>query len=484
MYKNRLNKMKDFRYLQPATGGIILISMLAAILVSVLLVSDQLILALVLPAALIAVPLLGKPMLILGVVTFMAPIYWLPGITPGLYEAVRDTFFILYFFSIILTLLLKRIKLSKIPSKSGLAILGIILFSMLSGVVFSPEPARSLIYWLKTFQVVFFYVSLLLLIESPEDAWHLLLIFLAAQAFSVGMLWFETIVAWIGYTPPWTVPFPHIDRGEVGLLYRRTAFSGTTAHTIPIILGIIAGLKVWKNNTIKKGGGYALLAAFIGAILISHGRGGLLAALIVIAWAIWRYSRKTFFLFGVGIITLAVMFPSVLMEPFINKAASNWVFAAHGWRLADRLTGYRLGNYIMAFSTIFKYPMGVGLGLYSSVVESSSQEMISNSLGLEWHVASSPHNLYLDVGSEAGVAAGLSVTLFGFWVIHKLWKAVRRYSDSILIMVFAGVIIAQLITSLFEVEIFSTIYRAFPFWISLAAIVKFYSKGTPVSSTV
>ncbi len=189
---------------------------------------------------------------------------------------------------------------------------------------------------------------------------------------------------------------------------------------------------------------------------------------------LWVYSKR---LTVTTVLIVAVLFclqPKLFVDRFINPQAVSWLVASDGWQALDRLTDGRLKAYLVAAELAVDYPMGVGLGNYKAYSSGSVGYFYSrygSTLALDDVVASSAHNLYLSVASEAGMLPVILLILFTIWYLGRTKRQFSSYSPSSRIfLIFGGVILAQFVTSWFEVEIFWSIKRAFPFWLSLVGL--------------
>ena len=453
------------------SSGPVLLIYLAAVLGTItagyLVATGMLKWAVVLAAVSLGLPLLARPVFLLKVLSFLAPIYWLPLVPPAIYEAFRDVLFLAFFVALALAVITQKLKFERLLQDSGVKFIAVFLLAMVPSVLVSPNLRSSLL-WLKALQAGLFYVGLLLVVDTEKQIHQLLLLFALGQLLSIGMLWLETISAAPGDVGNGRVSYVEtttFSKGELGLSYRRNAFSNSTAHILPIILGLGLARKgaskvIWVSSAV---------VAF-GAILVSHGRAGLVSALVVIALMLWKRSRRYAMILLIVTLLVAFTFPSLIGDRFVSNP--EWTYAVEGWARYDRLLSGRISAYLSAFEMMREDPFfGTGLGYYSSSLRHF--ESLAE-LGLDAQ-ASSAHNLYLEVGSGAGVFSALAVTAFMIWVLRKGRRAFRTFPERAFANVLFGVVVAQFVTSLFEVEIFWTIMRAFPFWIALTGLVRFHS---------
>lgn len=456
-----------------SSSGPVLLIYLAVVLGTVaagyLVATDMPKWAVALAAVSFALPLIAQRMLLLKVLSFLAPIYWLPFVPPTTYEAFRDVLFLAFFVALAFAVITQKSKFERLPQDSGLKSIALFLLAMVPSVLFSPQFLQSSFLWLKALQAALFYVGLLLIVDTEEQVRQLLIWFALGQLLSVGVLWLETISTALRVSLPWDVPFvetTRFGRGELGLSYRRVAFSNSTAHILPLILG----LGFARKDASKVIWGSTAVMAF-GAILVSRGRAGLVAGIVVIGLMLWKCSRRYAIILVVVVLLVAFISPFLIVDRFVKSA--EWTYAVEGWQRYDRLSGSRISAFISAIELMRRHPFfGVGLGYYTIALERFES---LEKLGLDWVRLSGAHNLYLDVGSEAGVISALAAIAFMIWALRKGWRAFQTCPDRAFATTLFGVVVAQFVTSLFEVEIFWTIMRAFPFWIALTGIVKFYS---------
>lgn len=409
-----------------------------------------------------ALPLIPQPNLLLKVLSLLAPIYWLPFVPPTTYEMFRDILFLAFFVALALATATRKLRFERLRQESGLKLLAVSLLAMAPSVVLSPNFAQSSIIWLKAVQAGLLYVGLLLVIDTEEQVRQLLMLFVWGQLLSIGMFWLETASTAIGMSLPWGIPYQW--GGWSGLSYRVTAFSNSTAHILPLVLGASLARRgpsrmFWIAITILT----------LGATLVSRGRAGILAGLVVVFLLLWKKSRvSTVILFGVAVL-IALTFSSRTLE-YIAIHSPSWVSSATGWQRYDRLSGQRIARYIIAIEMVKQHPFsGVGLGSFSDLVEFYQAPEMDRIYGSE------THNLYLQVASEAGIIAAMFLVAFIIRALRKSWKASQGFPKQSFASVLFGVLAAHFVTSLFEVEILWTIMRAFPFWIALTGITKFYS---------
>ncbi len=191
-------------------------------------------------AMLFVSPLFFHPALLLKLIVFLAPIYWIPFVPPELFELPQDILLVALFFIFIFSIASQKQQQYRLAtSHVGLILLVLFILSLLIGVVFSSTPLESALLWLKGLQAVAFYAMLFYMVEDAETAKVLLCIFVAGQLVSVAYFWFEFLTAQIGLVPPWAIPYPNNFRGDGGLSFRRTAFSNTSAHILPVVLGLL-----------------------------------------------------------------------------------------------------------------------------------------------------------------------------------------------------------------------------------------------------
>jgi O-antigen ligase len=400
----------------------------------------------------------------LSIVSFLAPIYWLPFVPLTTYETLRDALFLFFFVALAFAVMTRQLRIELLPQKSGLEFVVVFLLSMVPSLMISPDFLQGSIWWLKALQAGLFYLGLLLVVDTKKRVRQLLILFMLGQLLSVGVLWLETISSVVGINLPWDVPFTMwtSSRGEIGLSFRRTAFSGSTAHILPIVLGL---------GSVRKGISrliwVCIFVAALGAIIVSGGRGGLIAGLAVIFLTLWKKSR--IYALILGFVTLLISFIAYPVITNLFVSSPEWTFWVDGWQQYNRLSGGRLALYTAAIELIGQYPFfGVGLGSFSDSLQSLE------TLGkLEFVPKTGPHNLYLGVGSESGIFSALVLVAFMIWALRKGWMASQVLPGRTFATPLFGILVAQFLTSLVEVEIFWTIMRAFPFWIALAGIVKF-----------
>jgi O-antigen ligase len=204
-----------------------------------------------------------------------------------------------------------------------------------------------------------------------------------------------------------------------------------------------------------------------GAMVMSRGRAGILVGSVVIALWLWNRSRRGAIALFTVVLLAIIAFPWFIQQTFVYNPER--VAAAAGLQQYDRLTAGRIGRYFVALELVRRNPVfGAGLGTYGDASEAVNLSELDRVEG------STAHNLYLQVASESGIIAALAVTLFMVWALGRGLRAYRAHPNSAVVFTFCGVIAAQFATSLVEVEVFWTVMRAFPFWIALAGLVRFY----------
>jgi O-antigen ligase len=420
----------------------------------------------------LVLPLLAFPQLLLSLVVFLAPIYWLPFIPIETYESTRDILSLGLFCSVTFSIAVKRISLRLPRQDSPIPILILFLAALLGGVVFSATSASSLTQWFKAVQAVVFLAMLYVLVRSERDVKRLLILFLIGQLISVSYFWFEFSLSRAGVVPPWSIPYAHLFRGDGGLSYRRTAFSNSCAHVLPIVLALAFSLRDKGRQVTAILFGTAACMIFA-AIVVAHGRAGLVAALVCGFVLLWMNSKKLTIAFVTLAFLVVLVSPGLILDRFVNAGpnATSWLAQSDGWQWFDRWTGYRFGAYLNAIDIAVTHPFGVGLGNYqqSVVNDYGYRRSVSGSL-LDVRDVSSAHNLYLNVASEAGMLAFVSLATFTLWYLNKVRELAKTSKRKVVVQMITGVIMAQFITSLFEVEIFWTLMRALPFWISLVGL--------------
>jgi len=471
MLRQDLFSAKQDRIIRSNTGYtslILLAAVLGTIAAGYLVATGRYRWTAALAAVSLVLRLLTRPELLLKFLSFLAPIYWLPFVPPTTYESFRDVLFLAFFVALAFGLFTHKLKFEELPKDSGLKFITLFLIAMIPSVLISPSFWRSSVIWLRALQAGLFYVGLLLVLDREQQIRQLLVLFMLGQLLSVGVLWLETISVALGVSPPWTIPFTlyKFGRGELGLSYRRTAFANTTAHVLPIVLE----LALARRGTARVIG-ISTAVLTLGAIVVSRGRAGLIAALVVIYLVIWKRSRYYAMVLLIVAVVIAFIFPSLIRHLFVTSR--EWIYAAEGLRRYDRLLGGRIAMFISAIELIKAHPFfGAGLGSFRSTLEYLES---LKTFRLDRPQACVVHNLYLQVGSESGIIAALALITFMIWALHKGWKAFQAFPEQSFASVLFGVLAAQFVTSLFEVEILWTIMRAFPFWIALTGIVKFYA---------
>ena len=185
-------------------------------------------------ALLFVSPLFFYPAFLLKLIVFLAPIYWMPFVAPEVFELPQDILLVTLFFLFVLSIAAKEQQCRPAVNHAGFRLLVPFVLSLLIGVAFSSTPLASGLFWLKALQAVAFYAMLFYMVDDEETAKNLLITFAAGHTVSVAYFWFELLAAQTGLTPQWAIPYPYNFRGEGGLSFRRTAFSNTSAHILPL----------------------------------------------------------------------------------------------------------------------------------------------------------------------------------------------------------------------------------------------------------
>lgn len=177
--------------------------------------------------------------------------------------------------------------------------------------------------------------------------------------------------------------------------------------------------------------GIFLLGIFLSVLVWTGSRGGILAACLGTFLIIWlRFGKK-----GAGILLVIFLMGVVLPSPLHDR-----VLAEHG----RNPMGYaRLQMWQAALRGIADHPLGIGLGLYQYVAPRYAFPIEEN-IARYGTVARTPHNEYLQMGVELGVA---SLVFFGYglWVIFHhtatlLNCRLKRGHRGILVGISSGVV--------------------------------------------
>jgi O-antigen ligase len=428
------------------------------------------------PAAILGlillIPCLTRPKLLLQVGVFLAPLNWLPLIPMALVETAKDILLLTLFVSVIIAVVTRTIAF-KLPANSlAIPLLVLFLIALAAGVIFSSTPLTSLMWWLKAMQPVVFFVILLIILDI-KDTKKCLVLFALGHLLSVCYLWFEVVVNRVGIVPPWEIPYSYVFRGDGGLSYRRTAFSMIGAFVLPVLV-------VWFFDARKRNNKsqYLFTAAscllVFGSIVVSHGRGGLVAAIVSLLFLLWNSRKKT---------TIAAVFcallilwgnPHVVSSTFLNAGSNveQWLAeSGSSLQYLDRWTGYRLRSYLGAVDLAISNPAGVGLGNYREVATASEFQLRYANYGdIDGTIASSAHNLYLSVASEAGLGSFFVLFMFTCWYFMLIKRALKENQYQNLVFMAGGTLIACFVASLVEVEIIWPFMTSIPFWLGLSAL--------------
>jgi O-antigen ligase len=406
--------------------------------------------------------LLYRRVLILKVTTFLAPICWLPFVPLATYETFRDALFLGFLGAVAGAVLSGQLRFELPRQGSGLKFIVIFLLAMVPSVLISSSISEGSVLWLRAVMTGLFYIGLLLVVDAEEQVRQLLILFMAGQLLSVGVLWLEVVAETVGVRLPWDIPFTlwTYSRAELGLSYRRTGFSGSTAHILPIVLGLAFAHK----RKLRAAWVFVLFACFA-AILVSRGRGGLLAGIIVVILMLWEKSKGWTSALLILALLVAFIAPSLITDRFIQSP--EWMRSVEGLQWYDRLSSGRLSLYIAGIEMVKQHPFfGKGQGAFAET------------LGL------GAHNLYLEVAGEAGIVSASALITFMIWALVRGWTAYRTSPKWTFATPLFGILVAQFVTSLVETGIFWNLMQAFPFWIALTSVVKFYSRPKTDVSTM
>jgi len=192
----------------------------------------------------------------------------------------------------------------------------------------------------------------------------------------------------------------------------------------------ISGGRVARLRLILPVGMVALLTLLLLAIVFTGSRGGLLALLIgTVQVVVVRFGRK-----GVYMLLLPLLICLLLPNPLRDR-----IYAEH----VNNPVGYaRWQMWQSSVREIADYPFGIGLGLYQYTYPQYAFP-VEGQIARYGKVAQTPHNEYLQMGVELGVASmiifGWGVALVAREAAQVLKRRLRRWQRGVLVGVSGGI---------------------------------------------
>lgn len=281
-----------------------------------------------------------------------------------------------------------------------LAYLGLAAFS----TAISPYTHQSL-QWLV---VLLGYAILLYLLVCFIEGWDHIARLLAVL---VGMGLFETGWAlvqggWFGATRP------------TGTFFNPNFLAGYLAAVWTIVLGFLCYVRLGWNRGRRAKGVHptdlfrvmvpiAILALLLFAIVWTGSRGGILALVVGTILVLgFRFGLK-----GLSLIALLLLVGLLVPNPLRERLWAEHVGNAVGYA--------RWQMWQSAVREMRDYPAGIGLGLYQYMVP-RYMFPVEGQIARYGRVAQTPHNEYLQMGVELGVA---SVLIFGWGLVLMVREA-------------------------------------------------------------
>jgi hypothetical protein len=168
-----------------------------------------------------------------------------------------------------------------------------------------------------------------------------------------------------------------------------------------------------------------------GAILSTGSRGGLLAAGIGSSVVIGlRFGRRGVALFMILLLIGLAVIPNPMRERMYAEHAFNPVTYA------------RLEMWEGALRSMVDHPMGIGIGLYQYMFPQYAFP-VESQIARYGTVAQTPHNEFLQIGVELGIAS-LLIVGWGLWILAKeitwiLKQQMTRFQRQLLVGVAGGI---------------------------------------------
>jgi len=171
--------------------------------------------------------------------------------------------------------------------------------------------------------------------------------------------------------------------------------------------------------------------ALTGAIVLTGSRGGLLAASVGLSVVIGlRFGRRRLTLFGILFLICLAVIPNPLRDRIYAEHAFNPVTYAR-WEMWEG-----------ALRSMVDHPMGIGLGLYQYMFPQYAFP-VESEIARYGTVAQTPHNEFLQMGVELGIAS-LLVVGWGLWILTKeirwiLKQRMTRFQRQLLVGASGGI---------------------------------------------
>lgn len=408
----------------------------------------------------------AAPQLLLLLVAGVWPIYWIPGFSAIVVLDAKDILLIVFIVSVIVrAFVIERASLKQLVETPASRILLLLILVTLTGVVFSPTPNTSLLVWIRFVVAFFLYWCLRYVFLSFSKT---ALILPRLLVLPVLFLVIYVVLAKLGFFSPFVPPSEYSlikDYAVAAFSYRELALSYSIAFVIPIVVVLL--LKGSKDRLLLKGlWGSALIVMFV-VLILTEGRGGLLASLLGLLITVhFIYAEKQ------GFVKTAILVAVVLVLIMTLKSVPD-VFMG-GVKLTELtgvgldITNSRWGTFssgrslqwVASLDTIRHYPItGIGLGNFGKI------ESVQGTLGTD------SHNLILGLAAEAGLASAL-VGLVFFVYILVTYARVARYLSQETSHAFApafyGILIAYATQAMLDIgAMFFNTYLGILFWIAI-----------------
>ena len=381
----------------------------------------------------------------------IAPVYWLPGVSPELLRTVKVGLFVIAVGSVFLHGFAVRGVVPK-GLLGPLGFLALLLFSVPGLIQAVDVSSRVGLVMDVGFGAIFLWCFFNITQRRDIDPNQVLGRSLAIISFFAAL----TVSSALTGLPDWQSPYGH-GLTEAGFGNKRTGWSNGLALYLPAVLFLV-GKKPLHRSTFRQFCCLAILACLVGSQFLAGGRAGILLSCLTIL--VLMCLRPSF-----GILTI-----SALLLAAAVALPENWYTHLRLDRLAggvqslhdlDHISAQRIGGYVMALE-LLEERLWIGYGIGQVIYETS--------YGKQTEI----HNLWLKWTVYCGILAPL---IFLAMVIRMLRIAVRnlkraiRMGDTVAVAAPSCILFLGILLTLVEPNVLVGAFQTSAVWWAAAGIV-------------
>ncbi len=402
--------------------------------------------------------------LILILLIFTAPIYWLPGIPRGYYTQAKD--FILFVFVLIPFLkIFKNVPLFPRVHDARLIFFGLFLlifFSLPGAIVVSDNKKSAFSSYIRYLIILPLFLHICSIFERNPQKIEKIFKLIAIPIIISSILIFLASFGIISYNPPGFTVAARTKPYVMGLSYRTAGMSWSIAYIMPILV-------YFAIKSEKKLFWLIALALAIYAHILQDNRGGLLAAafagvfvfltLVGTAKTWWKYLLLSiiiyFILIDGGKLMVSILSREQVHEQILTERREDF-------DSLNELSNGRLGKYADGLEIIKRYPI-FGSGF-------SRAQKLQDFTGIK----SGFHNFYFNHIVATGFVGGFFLMIFFFLIVKLIFTKYFSFMKSKrndFIVVPIGMLISHFFNTMVESgQMFNNVHQGISFWFALAAL--------------